>query len=304
MRISRLYDATWKIQNKAASKLLYKVNKCLVNVLYPRTVKLHYGVDEHSNVIVSLTSFPDRIQTVWITIATILNQTVKPQKVILWLASEQFPQGEAELPQNLLKFKQYGLTIRFCENLYSHKKYFYAMKENPESTVITVDDDIFYPEYLIERLLEVSRANPGAICCTWAHELQYDEQGNVKPYSAWKKCVYGSEKPSLQLMAVGCGGILYPPHMLNEEVFNIEAIQQLCPRTDDIWLKFMAVKQRTPAVRIPYPQKIFFSQIRTQSKGLHYENVGQNKNDIAIHNVLSHYPECLDILRKDLLGGR
>ena len=81
-------------------------------------------------------------------------------------------------------------------------------------------------------------------------------------------------------------------------------IQQLCPRTDDIWLKFMAVKQRTPAVRIPYPQKIFFSQIRTQSKGLHYENVGQNKNDIAIHNVLSHYPECLDILRKDLLGGR
>ena len=41
-------------------------------------------------VVVSLTSYPKRIGTVWITIETLLRQNVKPDVIILWLAKSQF----------------------------------------------------------------------------------------------------------------------------------------------------------------------------------------------------------------------
>ena len=52
--------------------------------------------------IVSLTSFPARINTVHQVIESLLNQTKKADKIILWLAPEQFPNGEKDLPEKLL----------------------------------------------------------------------------------------------------------------------------------------------------------------------------------------------------------
>ena len=70
-----------------------------------------------TKVIVSLTSFPARIDTVYITIRSILMQSLKPDIIILWLAQEQFPEKEKELPYNLLKLKKYGLTIEWCHDI-------------------------------------------------------------------------------------------------------------------------------------------------------------------------------------------
>ena len=53
-------------------------------------------------IIASLTTFPQRINIVSETIKTILAQSIKPDKVILWLAEEQFPQKETELPERSL----------------------------------------------------------------------------------------------------------------------------------------------------------------------------------------------------------
>ena len=49
-------------------------------------------------IVVSLTSYPKRINVVWITIETLLQQTIKPDEVILWLADSQFKEIE-ELPK-------------------------------------------------------------------------------------------------------------------------------------------------------------------------------------------------------------
>lgn len=71
-------------------------------------------------IIVSLTSFPKRIDTLWITIETLLRQSMKPDEIILWLAEEQF-NGIDSLPKALLEQQKRGLTIRFCDDLRSHK---------------------------------------------------------------------------------------------------------------------------------------------------------------------------------------
>lgn len=118
---------------------------------------------EKKRIIISLTSYPKRIGDVWITIETLLRQTVKPDMIILWLADTQF-NGIESLPKKLIDLQKSGLTIRFCKDLKSHKKYFYTMQEYPEDLIILVDDDMFYPYDMIEKLLKLHYEYPQDIC--------------------------------------------------------------------------------------------------------------------------------------------
>lgn len=298
MQISKWYDIYLKFKNPVISAYVYKSCKVLVNWIYPKTVKLEAGLNPDSNTIVSLTSFPARIESVWITIATLLTQTRKPKAIILWLANDQFPNGEKDLPKKLLEMKDYGLTIRFCDNLFPHKKYYYTMKENPESNVITVDDDTFYPEYLIEELENMSLKHPNTICCTWAHDITLNLEGHINPYSDWNHGIRECGIPKLCTMPVGIGGVLYPPHCLDLRVFDKEKIQELCLRTDDIWLKGMALLKGTPAARIDRVYlRTYFTLIGTQKSGLRYENVDENKNDVATRKMVGNYADIERILR-------
>ena len=90
MNISKSLDYIRDIKNKNMASFVYKICKVIANIEAPYAACKGMGINEESKVIISLTSFPKRIDTVYLTIKTLLNQTVKPQKVVLWLAKNQF----------------------------------------------------------------------------------------------------------------------------------------------------------------------------------------------------------------------
>ena len=109
------------------------------------------GNDKPEEIIVSMTSFPARIEYVYLSLSQLFNQTLPPDKIELWLAEPQFPSHE--LPENLRPLIDLGLEVKFCpEDIKGHKKYFYAMKSHPDSLVTTFDDDLIYHEWCIEEL--------------------------------------------------------------------------------------------------------------------------------------------------------
>ena len=170
--------------------------------------------------IVSLTSFPGRIQDVWIGVECLLRQTFKPDKIILWLAIEQFP--DKEIPASLKKLEARGLEIKFCEkDLRAHKKYFYSLKQYPDANIITVDDDLYYDNLLLENLYVLHKKNPQYIVTNRAHKIKLDSNFKLKPYRKWSHNV-SSKAPSHLLFATGGGGTLYPPGSLHSEVLNKE----------------------------------------------------------------------------------
>lgn len=299
MDIRKLYETPFRHKNERLISLHYKFNKALVNLFYPIFGKCSNGVDKNSNVIVSLTSYPARIDTIHLTITTLLNQTVKPRSVILWLADEQFPEDEKELPLKLLSLKNKGLEIRFCDDIRSHKKYYYTMKENPDCYVITADDDVFYPENLVEKLMDGAKAYPDTVICTWGHEIVPDEKGDVLRVDKWEY-LKESAQPSYLVMPTGIGGVLYPPHILTEEVFNKDALRELCLNADDLWLKAMALLNSKKAARVDGPSKTFFTILKTQKSGLYYNNALEDKNTVAWRNIMEAYPECREILINNL----
>lgn len=100
-------------------------------------------------VIVSLTSYDLRINDVKYAIYSLLNQNFPPDKLILWLDEDSFPQREENLPRDLLELRDFGLTIDWCENLCSYKKLIPALEKYPDDIIVTADDDIFYrPNWL------------------------------------------------------------------------------------------------------------------------------------------------------------
>lgn len=260
-----------------------------------------YKTFKHEPLIVSLTSYPARINSVYSVIKAMKNQTVKADKIILWLAEEQFPAGLESLPGELLSAMDDQFEIKWCHNLKPHKKYYYAMLENPESIIITVDDDIIYPNDIVETLLRSFLRFPYAVSARRAHLITFDQEGRIAPYNKWLWQNKTAGVPSYCLFATGVGGVLYPPHCMHSELFNMEAIEALCLNADDLWLKIMQILNGTPVVIAGKP----FSLRRiegSQENALSKSNVDDSKNDEQLAQLLKKYDNYLG--EKDTITQR
>lgn len=300
MNIQKLYDRACSIKNEKIGSLVYKINKGIVNLIYPISSEIkEIGTNPNSKVIISLTSWPARIDKVYLTVRTLLRQTYQPYKVLLWLAEEQFPHKKEGLPQKLLELEKFGLEICFCEDLKSHKKYYYTIKNYPEFTVVTADDDVLYPENMLEKLMKKSKEFPGAICCNWSNKFLLDKQGDVYSYDMWETRHF-TQSPSFACIPIGICGVLYPPHCFNEELFNKESIKKLCITVDDLWLKSMAVYNGTKSVRTDGQERIYFTIASLKSSSLYYDNVEGNKSKDAWSAIMHKYDNLRQFLIKEI----
>lgn len=301
--IEKLYRVLYRTKNKRGNLFVYRTIKLFLNMCYPiycRISRKYTPKKIEENVIVSLTTFPQRIDTVWVTIETLLRQSYRPSRIILWLAESQFSEKD-KLPKKLLEQKKRGLEIRFCDDLRSHKKYYYTMKHYPNSVVITVDDDTFYPENLVENLVETSNMQPNTVCCNLGHVIT-TRKGMIEPYNNWYSGADGLDTPSYNLVPIGCEGVLYPPKCLDENVFDKNQIKELCPLADDLWLKSMATLNGVKAIKCNPVSITYANQISAKKGSLNSVNVDQNMNDKQLEKILKKYPELKNVWRSEVIN--
>lgn len=297
--IRELYALTKHLKQKECPfwPFVFKVSKLIVNVFYPikAAITKPIGSSDESPLVVSLTSFPDRIGTVWLTISSLLNQTMKPKKVILWLANEQFP--DHKLPKNIKRLCKYGLEVKWCEDLKPHKKYYFTMLEYPNSVVVTADDDIFYPENHLEQLWDGHTRCPDAVVCTWSHVIEMEKKV-CKPYRTWKNIEISI--PSFRLIPIGCNGILYPPNSMDSTLFDIELLKKYSLYTDDLWLKCMQLRKGTKAYNCCNHPLIYFDNIMCKKSGLWHKNTSdEGRNDAVWKLLMQVFPECNRLLYEE-----
>lgn len=244
---------------------------------------------ENDHVVMSTTTFPARINTVYLSIETIMRQEIKPNKIILYLTKDEFPKQREELPESLIKLESRGLEIRFTdENLRSNNKLIHALKEFPNSVIITFDDDCFYTRDYTKRLLEAHKKNPKDIIGYDAMQIKFNKHKKIKPYDEWFDYLQTNEaRHDTFLLSVN--GILYPPHPFSKEAFNTKVIKEISLFNDDIWFKAMAILNGTKHRRLENKNIQFPSIPSTQESGLFHENVNNNRNDKIISDVFTKY---------------
>ena len=250
-------------------------------------------------IIVSLTTFPARIDTASYAIKSLFNQTMKPDKIILWLAKEQF--CDFQFPDILQSLCDRGMEIRFCEDLKAHKKYYYALKNQKRNElVITYDDDIIYPEDSIEQLHQKHLLFPDCIICNRA-QLSSEEKGRLTPYSTWKvNSSVGVDNPSMKLFPSTGGGTLYPYGSVNEEAFNKKIMKEIAFSADDLWMRFMSALNGTPIVKTKKNHRTFTTIEKLQTESLQTLNCLGGENDRTLERLSNRYPLAL----KTILGEK
>lgn len=246
---------------------------------------------------VSITTIPPRITKIQQVITRLLEQTVRPDRIVIYLGKDQFK--GVTLPAILRnQVANYGVEVRYVEDIGPHTKYWYAIQDFPEDLVITADDDIRYPDDLIAELYESYKRHPKCVSARRCHLITFDENGVIRKYNDWKhKHSEIVDKPSMLLFPTGVGGVLYPPKVLHPEVFNIDVLKKLSLKNDDIWLKFMEVLAGTPVVSTkPFTIKHVKG---SQHVALNQQNVAGGKNDTIVADLDKHYSEVRPRMRKE-----
>lgn len=249
-------------------------------------------------VIVSLTSFPAAIPYAAQAVQSILNGSVLPDKVVLYLTFSQF--GESGIPQELLtlasenprfEIRDYPIEIR------SYRKLIPALKDFPDAVIVTVDDDVAYHPNMLRDLLRFHEQIPHAVLAHRAKRMIPD-----KPYRKWKKYRWyhfltKRIHHSFKNIQTGVGGVLYPPHSLKADMLDVKLFTELAPTTDDIWFWAAGVANGFPVVPVPFghnkpkglgkPRKLSLKTVNFKS--------GIDRNSAALKNIFEKYP---DIKRK------
>lgn len=250
---------------------------------------------------VSLTSYPARIKTVDKTIETLLTQTVKPDRIVLWLGEDKFPGKENDLPKKLLKLRELGLTIGWVKDLRSYTKLIPALRVYPDDIIITVDDDIFYRPDLIEKLYAPFLSDPSCIYAQTVLRVECDKNGNFTPYNSWKYGHVPMAKSFLNHLE-GVGGVLYPPHSMPSETLSESAFKTLAPTVDDVWFWCMAILGNVKICDVyglgepPYYRNPCTNDVAALWNINHSVATG---NDKQLAAILERYPEIRARLQEE-----
>ena len=238
-------------------------------------------------IMISLTSYPKRFPEIDLCIKSLVNQNMKADRIVLWLGNDTSIEEMERLKD---KYASYGLEVyRDADNnFYSHKKYYYAMRDYPEDIIVTADDDLIYPSDWLSSLYRSYVKHPDCISARRVGRIAWNAQGEPLPYIKWPGEVK-AKAPSHSLYATPGAGALFPPKCLDKEVLNHAVSIEKARTADDLWMKTMAVLS---GVKVVWAEN---AMIMPTTINLHQDqelsniNVENGHNDIIFRDLCTYY---------------
>ncbi|SDS54586.1 hypothetical protein [Corynebacterium timonense] len=232
----------------------------------------------HGPVVVSLTTHGRRLGSAVVAIASLLEGT-RRAPVHLWLDAADF---DGPWPEGLHALVERGLIVHRSGGAYGpHTKYYGAFRlfAGTGTRVVTVDDDIMYPRWFLDRLLAAAAAEPGCVVAYRAHVVAL-ASGTIGPYRSWRAVC--DTAPAARHFATGVSGVAYPPTMVDYVAGQGLRFLQHSPLADDVWLNVCALRSGH-RVRQVFPHPRAFSLVPgSQSGALVRANLrGGNDEQIA-----------------------
>ena len=250
---------------------------------------------QEDTVIVSLTSYGKRVRgSVVYAIYSLMRQTVRPERIVLWLNEDEF--NNETLPTDLRFLFKYGLEVRYDKDLRSYTKIIHSLSAFPDKHIITADDDIYYTRSFVQEFVEAHRQHPKAIITSYAKVPIMNSDNQLAPYIAWPEFHHVSasfQYDRQKLSPLGWAGVFYPNNTFDDEVKNKAIFTVYSPKADDIWLYIMglrchAEKRMLTGSRISYYHIDLLRQYLTKDRLTDTNRLG-GENDTQLQTLLAHY---------------
>ena len=243
-------------------------------------------------VVVSMTSYPARIESAWIAIESILRQSVTPERFVLVLSKEEFP--DKKVPRSIARLTGRGLEILWVDhNGRSFDKLLPVIEAFPDTAIITTDDDKIFPPTLLERLYSDHLRSPDSVVGARGWSIRLAGRDDEVHYGQdWVRAVAGER--GMHLLMPGGNGCLYPPASLDQTVLDMALALRLCPTADDIWFWASIQRTKTNSVCLGLPPHRPVSQQKDTSA---LSDVNEEQNDHQFQAVINHFGLTVQALK-------
>lgn len=260
----------------------------------PRRPQPTGAIYKMEQLVVSMTSFPEAIPYAEQAIRSVLNGSLLPDKMVLYLTLSRFPGGR--IPESLRRMTEDAPLFEIRNqsvDIGPYQKLIPALRDFPEAIIVTVDDDIAYHRHMLRDLVELHKQIPDAIL---AHRAKRIHPG--RPYRKWAKYrwydfLFQRIHRSFANLQTGVGGVLYPPHSLRADMLDAALFNQLAPGTDDLWFWAAAAANGVPVIPVPFGHNKPRGLNKPKSLSLKTINFKgrTDRNAAALRAILTHYPE-------------
>ena len=234
--------------------------------------------------IVSLTSWHKRFSTLQYTLQCLLKQTVKADRIILWLAESE----RHLVPESVLAFAAKGIEIKYCEDIRSYKKIVPTLLEEPNAFIVTADDDLAYEPEWLERLIAGWNGDYKTVVAHRAHKIRLNQDNTPAPYKNWEWNYSDSSDLSNFIFPTSGFGVLYPPQCFYRDMLDKSIFETLSPGADDVWLFWMCRLNGAKFNVVP-DRMISREWQGTSENGLWQTNLLKGENDKYIKNMIARY---------------
>lgn len=275
----------------------------IFNYVFYSTPKLEVNnlKNKHKNIIVTLTTSPKRLPKIESVINSIMSQTIKPNKIVLNLPHVFKRDGTTygTIPNFVKNNKK--ILINRCEDIGPATKIIptACLYDDPETILISVDDDTVYSTTMIERLLNFSEKNKDSVISGTVDEYSgMDYRGDIGEY-----VFYGE-------YLLGCTGVLYKTRFLkNFDKQQLLSCPKSCYLSDDFYLSNYLKQENTPIVVCsPIPDTFLYQN----GYGFSYDalNAGANNDsgkfidnlfNVKLLSNTKNYTDCSMHLKKNNL---
>lgn len=220
---------------------------CLAEVNKEKYTEIHNKLAEHfpqykeklkqrfPGIVASMTTYGERVKTCLPAIKSIVEQTLKPEKIIINIPIPDL----INVPKELQELAQKNIVdiIPILDDWGVHDKWINASKLYFDKCIFLFDDDVIYDSTLIQRMYLWWQINPGCVISTRCRIIAIDDTGNVAPYSTWP--LYNQEQGVAyrNFLPTNVGGVMIPPYVL-ENAIDYDKIKEAL-FDDDIYLKYV-----------------------------------------------------------------
>lgn len=252
-------------------------NMCVLNEYvtknYGRTLE---DLVENNSVIVNFTTWKKRDKYTIKLLECFKKQTIRPMKIICWLSKDEYNGKMPKTIKECLNRKLLSEVKWVNGNTYSHKRW-ETFKENMNYYNVMIDDDIYYPEDYIEKLLETSKKYPGAVVCYYTRTIDYNNGNRLIDNYV--------EEPSLK-NGMYSGLSCYPPNIFPYESFNYQSFRdEYCKYCDDSWVGAWLLKNNIKVVGV----QEWFNGCLNEIDGTPETGIWINHNSKKINGIMQKY---------------
>jgi hypothetical protein len=194
--------------------------------------------------IVSLTTVPNRIRKIKPTIISLLKQRLPPREIHLNIGIDYF--GSSEIPDFIKNLKTVKI-FREAIDCGPATKYLYTLSRvDPNDLIIVVDDDMYYPNTLIEDLVDADKAYNHQ-CAVCINGLRVPKSFRSFDREPDREIKHGTKKVAI---VEGCGGYALRASYFKTDLFDLDGAPQQAFFNDDFWISGHLSRNNIPKYQI------------------------------------------------------